>query len=70
MICIDQSNSNLVRANYKFFIHVRGEALTELTSIHVKIVQLLGGVMEQNLWRREESSKSQKSVIFDSSVMW
>ena len=46
VICIDQLNSNLVRANYKFFIHVRGEELAELISIHVKIVQLLGGVVE------------------------
>ena len=62
--------SNFKRSKYKFFLCLRAEALNKPTWIQKELVHSLGGAVKLNLWTNGGSSESQKSVSFDSGVIW
>ena len=56
--------------NYKFSLHIRAEAPNKkLACIHIEIAQLVGCIVESDLWADEETDLSQKSVSIDSCIM-
>ena len=56
--------------NYKFPLCLRAKTLNKQTWIHVETVRSLRLDVKLKLWTNVWSSKSQKSVLFDSGIIY